>query len=84
MAVTVTAEPDVELLPALTSVAIQAHADAEPSFARQRSDLIRRALDNGPTTDELAEAITHLSFYAGSPNAMTAITQLKNIVESEG
>lgn len=27
------------------------------------------------------EAITHIAFYAGWPNAMSAITQLKNIVE---
>jgi 4-carboxymuconolactone decarboxylase len=43
---------------------------------------LRRALDNGLAKDELVEAITHLAFYAGWPNAMTAITQLKNIVES--
>ena len=33
------------------------------------------------TKDELVEAITHLAFYAGWPNAMTAMTQLKEIVE---
>lgn len=32
-----------------------------------------RALDNGVTKDELVEAITHLAFYAGWPNAMTAL-----------
>jgi 4-carboxymuconolactone decarboxylase len=40
-----------------------------------------RALENGVTKDELVEAITHIAFYAGWPNAMSAITQLKNIVE---
>ncbi|MFE9115722.1 carboxymuconolactone decarboxylase family protein [Streptomyces collinus] len=40
-----------------------------------------RALENGVTEDELVEAITHIAFYAGWPNAMSAITQLKNIVE---
>jgi 4-carboxymuconolactone decarboxylase len=45
---------------------------------------LRRALENGLTPDELVEAITHLAFYAGWPNAMTAITQLKNIVEESG
>ncbi|MET9387000.1 carboxymuconolactone decarboxylase family protein [Streptomyces sp. NPDC002928] len=40
-----------------------------------------KALENGVTKDELVEAITHIAFYAGWPNAMTAITQLKNIVE---
>ncbi|MEU6351720.1 carboxymuconolactone decarboxylase family protein [Streptomyces sp. NPDC047072] len=43
---------------------------------------LRRALDNGLTREELAEAITHLAFYAGWPSAMSAITQLKAIVES--
>jgi 4-carboxymuconolactone decarboxylase len=42
---------------------------------------LRTALDNGLTRDELAEAITHLAFYAGWPSAMSAITQLKQIVE---
>jgi len=42
---------------------------------------LRRALDNGLTRDELVQAITHLAFYAGWPNAVTAITQLKKITE---
>ncbi|MDX3670654.1 MULTISPECIES: carboxymuconolactone decarboxylase family protein [Streptomyces] len=40
-----------------------------------------KALENGVTKDELVEAITHIAFDAGWPNAMSAITQLKNIVE---
>jgi len=39
------------------------------------------ALDNGLSVQELSEAITHLAFYAGWPNAMTAITQLKKIAD---
>ncbi len=35
---------------------------------------LRRPIDNGVTVDELVEAITHLAFDAGWPNAMTAIT----------
>ncbi|BDD70433.1 carboxymuconolactone decarboxylase family protein [Streptomyces violaceoruber] len=42
-----------------------------------------KALENGVTKNELVEAITHIAFYAGWPNAMSAISQLKNIVESE-
>jgi 4-carboxymuconolactone decarboxylase len=42
---------------------------------------LRRALENGLTRDELIEAITHLAFYTGWPNAMTAITTLKTIIE---
>jgi 4-carboxymuconolactone decarboxylase len=45
---------------------------------------LRRALENGLTKDELVEAITHLAFYAGWPNAMTAITQLRDIIEEPG
>lgn len=44
----------------------------------------RRALESGLTPDELVEVITHFAFYAGWPNAMTAITQLKDIVEESG
>lgn len=39
------------------------------------------ALDNGLSVEELSEAITHLGFYAGWPNAMTAITRLKTIAD---
>jgi 4-carboxymuconolactone decarboxylase len=39
------------------------------------------ALKNGLTVHELVEVLTHLAFYAGWPNAMTAITQLKAIAE---
>ncbi|GHE68894.1 hypothetical protein GCM10014715_23350 [Streptomyces spiralis] len=42
------------------------------------------ALDNGLTVEELSEAITHLAFYAGWPNAMTAITRLKQIADESG
>ena len=44
---------------------------------------LRRALANGLTREELAEAITHLAFYAGWPSAMSAITALKTIVEED-
>lgn len=47
----------------------------------QLSSHLRRALANGLTPDELIEAITHLAFYAGWPNAMTAIVALREIVE---
>ncbi|MFG3076457.1 carboxymuconolactone decarboxylase family protein [Streptomyces sp. NPDC048225] len=42
------------------------------------------ALDNGLSVEELSEAITHLAFYAGWPNAMNTITQLKKIVDERG
>ena len=34
---------------------------------------LRRALDNGISKDELIEAITHLAFYSGWPNSMSAV-----------
>ncbi|GAA3839506.1 hypothetical protein GCM10022403_084750 [Streptomyces coacervatus] len=49
----------------------------------QLGNHLRRALENGLTKDELVEAITHLAFYAGWPSAMSAITQLKDIVEHQ-
>ena len=36
-----------------------------------------KALDNGLTREELIETITHLAFYSGWPNAMTAIMTAK-------
>jgi 4-carboxymuconolactone decarboxylase len=37
------------------------------------------ALDNGVSQDELVELITHLAFYAGWPNAMSAIKAAKEV-----
>ncbi len=34
---------------------------------------LQRALINGVTKDELVEMITHLAFYSGWPNAMSAL-----------
>ncbi|KQV12676.1 carboxymuconolactone decarboxylase family protein [Kitasatospora sp. Root107] len=42
---------------------------------------LRRAIENGLTVEELVEAVTHLAFYAGWPNAMTAINQLRAVAE---
>ncbi|MFF7337317.1 carboxymuconolactone decarboxylase family protein [Streptomyces sp. NPDC008163] len=53
-------------------------------IALYRSDQLgfhlKLALDNGLTREELSEAITHLAFYAGWPNAMGAAGQLKAIL----
>ncbi|MDR3098956.1 MAG: carboxymuconolactone decarboxylase family protein [Paraburkholderia sp.] len=38
---------------------------------------IPRAIENGVTHDELVELTTHLAFYAGWPNAMSAVSKLK-------
>lgn len=37
---------------------------------------VRRGLENGLTRDEIAEAFTHLAFYAGWPKAMAAVAAL--------
>ncbi|MEZ7125294.1 carboxymuconolactone decarboxylase family protein [Nonomuraea sp. AD125B] len=42
---------------------------------------LKTAMDNGLSAEELKHAITHLAFYAGWPNAMTAMSRLKKIVE---
>lgn len=39
-----------------------------------------RAIENGVTEDELMELITHLAFYAGWPNAMSAGTKAKELL----
>ena len=45
---------------------------------------LRRALDNGLTRDQLAEAITHLAFYAGWPAAMSAVSVLATVTSQDG
>jgi 4-carboxymuconolactone decarboxylase len=40
---------------------------------------LQNALNNGVTKDELIEVITHLAFYAGWPNAMSAVTVAKEV-----
>jgi 4-carboxymuconolactone decarboxylase len=40
---------------------------------------LQRAVENGVTKQELIEVITHLAFYAGWPNAMSAITLAKEV-----
>ncbi len=44
---------------------------------------MRLAIDNGLTPDELIEAITHLAFYAGWPNALTAMTIAKKVLSPD-
>ena len=42
---------------------------------------LNRAMDNGLTQTEAAEVITHLAFYAGWPNAMSAVPVAKDVFE---
>ena len=39
-----------------------------------------RAIENGVTQEELVELITHLAFYVGWPNAMSAIARAKELL----
>ena len=41
------------------------------------------ALKNGVTEEELIEMITHLAFYAGWPNAMSAVNRAKALLEKK-
>ena len=45
-----------------------------------RSHLVR-ARDNGVTQEEVVEVTTHLAFYAGWPNAVTAIAVAKDVFQ---
>ena len=52
-------------------------------IALHRPDQLRfhlnRAVENGLTKEELIEVITHLAFYSGWPNAMSAIMVAKEV-----
>ncbi|MEH2158467.1 (R)-mandelonitrile lyase [Nostoc sp.] len=56
-------------------------------IAMNRPDQLRSHLalarQNGVTQDELIETITHLAFYAGRPNAVTAISVAKEVFENK-
>jgi 4-carboxymuconolactone decarboxylase len=51
--------------------------------ALNRPDQLRfhlnKAVENGLTKEELVEVITHLAFYSGWPNAMSAIMIAKEV-----
>src|SRR5262245_29713278 len=42
---------------------------------------LTRALNNGVTRDEMIELITHLAFYAGWPNAMSALSIARKVFD---
>lgn len=45
---------------------------------------MRRALANGVTREELIEAITHLAFYTGWPNAIIAVGVAREVFNAPG
>jgi 4-carboxymuconolactone decarboxylase len=56
-------------------------------IAMNRPDQLRghlvRARENGVTLEELVETITHLAFYSGWPNAVTAIAVARELFEKK-
>jgi 4-carboxymuconolactone decarboxylase len=44
---------------------------------------LQRAQENGVKKDELSEVITHLAFYAGWPNAITAVGVARDVFEKK-
>ena len=45
---------------------------------------LRLARENGVTRDEVVEAITHLAFYAGGPNAISAVGVAREVFAEPG
>ena len=45
----------------------------------QMSFHVPRAIENGVTPEELVELITHLAFYVGWPNAMSAVAKAREL-----
>jgi 4-carboxymuconolactone decarboxylase len=55
---------------------------AAPIARNQAIDLpfyLSRALDSGVKPSEISEIVTHLAFYSGWPNAMTAVAAAKDV-----
>lgn len=45
---------------------------------------VRRGLGNGLKPGEIGELITHLAFYTGWPNAMSAVSEVKAVFDERG
>ncbi len=56
-------------------------------IALNRPDQLRshmaRARDNGVTQEEIVETITHLAFYAGWPNAVSAVAIAREVFQKK-
>lgn len=51
---------------------------------RQMTGHFNRALDNGVTPGEITGIITHLAFYSGWPNAMSAVGVAREVFDKRG
>jgi 4-carboxymuconolactone decarboxylase len=45
---------------------------------------LNRALDNGVEPAEIGAVVTHLAFYAGWPNAVSALSEVRQVMEARG
>jgi 4-carboxymuconolactone decarboxylase len=45
---------------------------------------VERALTNGVTPEEISELVTHLAFYAGWPNAISAVAEIEQVFDARG
>jgi len=45
---------------------------------------LNKAMDNGLTQAQVSELVTHIAFYAGWPNAFTAVPIIKDVLEKRG
>jgi 4-carboxymuconolactone decarboxylase len=45
---------------------------------------LNRALDNGVQPAEIGAVVTHLAFYAGWPNAVSALSEVRQVMEARG
>jgi 4-carboxymuconolactone decarboxylase len=69
-----------DLAPRDRSLATISALIASGQFA-QLTGHLNRAMDNGLTQPEAAEAITHLAFYVGWPNVFSAMPVAKDVFE---
>jgi 4-carboxymuconolactone decarboxylase len=42
---------------------------------------LNKAMDNGLTAEQAGEVVTHLAFYSGWPNAFSAVSVVKDVIE---
>lgn len=53
-------------------------------YTAQLTGHLNRALDNGVKPPEIGALITHLAFYAGWPNAVSALSIARQVMEARG
>ena len=81
---TSTAQPDAR--PAAATAISQPRSAALTASGKTEQNLfhLNRAMDNGLNREQAVEVITHLAFFAGCPNAMSALPVAKNVFTKHG